>query len=293
MNKFERTFGDGYKEPLEYIKDSLESILNQSYKHIEVIIIVDDPHNRETIEFLTGYGKRDSRIKIIINEINMGLPKSLNRGLQHCTGKYIARMDADDICCLERLEKQKNYLESKNLDLIGSQYDTFYQEIDKVLWMENVPDETELDKTIRVSSCLPHPTWFGKREVFINNKGYRDILACEDYDFLIRAKKSNFKMGNIKKTLLHYRLNPKSISHINKLEQKVIFKYLSYNYKKNHIVSFEEYTNFINKSYDYIHLKKAYNLVLTAKKMKGYKKIVILLKLVKQTETLRVYMKYK
>lgn len=282
-----------YKEPLKYIKDSVESVLNQTYRYFEFIIIVDDPDNSDVIQLLHEYRDQDSRIRIICNEKNIGLAKSLNKGLLFCSGTYIARMDADDICSLDRLEKQKQYLEEQRLDLIGSEYDTFFQEPEERLWVQRVPGEKEVDSRLRVSSCLPHPSWFGKKEVFIENNGYRDILACEDYDFLIRARTLNYKLGNIKKILLHYRLNPNSISHSRHIEQKAIFKYLSYHYRKNDIVTFEEYEEFVNDSYDYGHLKRAYDWVFHIKGSKGLRKVISAVRLIAHPKTLRVYLKYK
>ena len=81
-----------YREPIEWIKLSVESIINQTYKNIEYIIIVDDPDNKELISFLSDYENRFEFVKVVINEKNIGLVASLNKGLKYCSGEYIARI---------------------------------------------------------------------------------------------------------------------------------------------------------------------------------------------------------
>ena len=96
-----------YKEPENLLRQAIESILNQSYKDFEFIIILDNPGNKEHIEIVKSYQKQDSRIRFYINEKNAGLTATLNRGIELSRGKYICRMDADDISMPERIQDQK------------------------------------------------------------------------------------------------------------------------------------------------------------------------------------------
>ena len=107
-----------YKEPLEWLHESIDSILYQTFKDFEFIIICDNPEYKEGIELLNEYRKKDDRIIIINNVKNIGLTKSLNKGLAVAKGKYIARMDADDIAMPNRFEHQITYLD-KNTDLVA------------------------------------------------------------------------------------------------------------------------------------------------------------------------------
>ena len=107
-----------YKESIECLKQSIESIINQTYNDFEFIIILDNPDNKEHIAFINDYVCKDERIKFYINDKNMGLTNTLNRGLELAEGKYICRMDADDISELYRMEHQKKYLEENDFDLI-------------------------------------------------------------------------------------------------------------------------------------------------------------------------------
>ena len=108
-----------YKEDERLLRESIESILNQTYKDFEYIIILDYPDNDVHKRVIEEYALKDDRIHFYVNEKNMGLTYSLNRGLSLCHGEYIARMDADDISLPDRLERQMEYLEKNHYDLIG------------------------------------------------------------------------------------------------------------------------------------------------------------------------------
>ena len=168
----------------------------------------------------------------------------------------------------------------------------FIESTSSILNTVIVPQENMIGNHLEFESCLAHPTWFGKREVFINLKGYREIFACEDYDFLVRAINSGYKLGNYPDVLLHYRINPNSISNKNYLKQKVTFKYLSYNFRNKHDVSIEEYQKFLN-SKNYIYLENAYTKVFKIKEGTIKEKIVNSIRLISNLKILKVYIKYK
>ena len=108
-----------YKEKEKFLREAIESILNQSFQDFEFIIILDNPDNELHISIIEEYALKDKRIRFYKNETNLGLTQSLNIGLSLAKGKYICRMDADDISENNRIELQKYYLEENNFDLIG------------------------------------------------------------------------------------------------------------------------------------------------------------------------------
>lgn len=253
-----------YKEPISYVQKAVQSILNQSYSNIEFIIIVDDPHNEPVIKYLKICEEKDERIRICINDSNIGLVSSLNKGLLLCRGEYIARMDADDISNPARLEKQLCYIKKKGYDLIGAQIETFTDE--RTIGTFCFPEEdSECKKALRYYTSIPHPAWFCKREVYEKLEGYRDIKACEDYDFLTRAVLAGFKLGNCPEKLLRYRRNMLSISNTNINAQKVIAKFLSQKFRHGKAVEMEEYK-------EYIKSEKYERAVLKNKKLDQNKK---------------------
>src|SRR5690606_20575239 len=104
-----------------YLREAIDSILNKTYSDFE-FLIVDDGSTDDTLKILKSY--KDSRIKLVLNDNNIGLTKSLNKGLMLAKGEYIARMDADDISVKNRLLAQLNFMQQNNYDLIYS--DTFF-----------------------------------------------------------------------------------------------------------------------------------------------------------------------
>ena len=233
-----------YNEPKEWVQLSIESILEQSYNNIEVIIVCDNPNNKEIIELLKKF-EEDVRVRVLYNEKNMGLTNSLNKALKFANGEFVARMDSDDISEKDRLLKQYNYLTENNLDLIGGGVICINENEEKISIINNLPKNSELVRKIIIkNSCVPHPTWFGKKNVFHDLNGYRAVNYAEDYDFLLRALAKGFKLGNIDEIVLKYRIRSSSISNSNGLKQFITSQMLINLYKKDKIL---EDINVINE----------------------------------------------
>lgn len=270
-----------FREPMEWIKLSLESILKQSYKKIEIILIVDDPDNEELINFLELYASDDKRIRIIINNENIGLVKSLNKGLHYCSGKYIARMDADDIALPTRLEEELNFLVNNDLDIVGCKFESFSD--DKILGSRSVPTTiNKCNKMLNYTNCVGHPTWLVKKEVYFELKGYRNIYGCEDYDFLMRAVLLNYRVACINKILLKYRNNKNSISGKNYYLQRITSMKMQKLYRKKNIMDINSYNNWFNSKQKLEEIEKFFNYDYNKREFlnsNGLKKINYLLKL--------------
>ena len=232
-----------YKEPKDQLKSSIESILNQTYSNIEYIIILDNPDEEWRKEFVESY--HDSRIKFYVNEKNMGLTKSLNKAISYATGKYIARMDADDISLENRLKKQLEFMKENNLDLCGSNIEYFYDNgsTERSSFPSNY---SSTSKVLKYYNCVPHPTWLVKKEVYESNNNYRDISTCEDYDFLIRAALKHYKIANYPGILLRYRMTLEGISRTNACKQEILSILLKKYYKKGRELPIEVYNDFYN-----------------------------------------------
>ncbi|MDM8203644.1 glycosyltransferase [Faecalicoccus acidiformans] len=220
-----------YNEDISIIRQSIDSILNQTYSNIEFIIINDNPKREELELFLNNVQRKDSRIRVFKNFENLGLVNSLNKGLKYAKGVYIARMDADDISEGTRFEVQYNYLREYSLDIIGCKYKIIDE---KGNWIrdENVPvDRHFVASRLKISNCIAHPSFFGKRVVFEQLGGYRNVDTCEDYDFLLRALAHGYRIANCEQKLLEYRISINGISQQNKYKQSLISNYLSHNLK--------------------------------------------------------------
>ena len=235
-----------YKEDERLLRESIESILNQTYRDFEYIIILDYPDNDVHKSVIEEYALKDDRIHFYINEKNMGLTDSLNRGLSLCHGEYIARMDADDISLPNRLERQMKYLEKNHYDLIGGITEMINENGSLLYSIKSVPtDPKKINKALRYSQCIAHPTWLGKKEVFEKNAGYRHMPLCEDYDFTLRAVLNGFVISNLNEPVLKYRMTSNSISRSNLFEQYLYMSYITNEYKNNRIAS-------VDKAYAYV-----------------------------------------
>lgn len=235
-----------YKEDERLLRESIESILNQTYRDFEYIIILDYPDNDVHKSAIEEYALKDDRIHFYINEKNMGLTDSLNRGLSLCHGEYIARMDADDISLPDRLERQMKYLEKNHYDLIGGITEMINENGSLLYSIKSVPtDPKKINKALRYSQCIAHPTWLGKKEVFEKNAGYRHMPLCEDYDFTLRAVLNGFVISNLNEAVLKYRMTSNSISRSNLFEQYLYMSYITNEYKNNRIAS-------VDKAYAYV-----------------------------------------
>lgn len=254
-----------YKEPISYIRLAVESILTQSYSNIEFVIIIDNPEYIQLSEILKEYQQKDNRIKIIYNEKNIGLTGSLNKGLQYCSGDYIARMDADDISLKDRIEKQMKYLEAEGLDLVAANYERFFDEKEVGDILSFPADYQKCRERLRYGNCIPHPLWFAKREVFFELEGYRDIRTCEDYDFVLRAIEKGYKVANCPEILLRYRYNKESISRKGEAEQNAVTMYLASCYRNGTSCTMKEYETFLDSS-KYVKYVRRENSLLECKK---------------------------
>ena len=235
-----------YKEDERLLRESIESILNQTYRDFEYIIILDYPDNDVHKSVIEEYAIKDDRIHFYINEKNMGLTDSLNRGLSLCHGEYIARMDADDISLPDRLERQMKYLEKNHYDLIGGITEMINENGSLLYSIKNVPtDPKKINKALRYSQCIAHPTWLGKKEVFEKNAGYRHMPLCEDYDFTLRAVLNGFVISNLNEPVLKYRMTSNSISRSNLFEQYLYMSYITNEYKNKRVAS-------VDKAYAYV-----------------------------------------
>ncbi|MGX7150927.1 glycosyltransferase [Enterococcus ureasiticus] len=223
-----------YNENLDWLKDAVESIINQTYTNFEFLIIVDNPFNFENINYLKEWTVKDSRVKVVINEQNIGLAESLNKAIALSEGDFIARIDADDIADKKRLERQLNkFKEQPTIDFISGNVDII--DDDGCLVREARTKEyniEKLKKILPVVNVLVHPTWMVRRDVYEKLHGYRTFPAAEDYDFALRAIDSNVMIYHMKEKLGQYRIRNTSMGYDTALVSQIISKYIVELHKK-------------------------------------------------------------
>lgn len=251
MNDLVTVIMSTYNETIDMLDKSIKSVLCQTYSNIQFVIINDNPSRYELHLFLNELSQKHSNVLYIKNSTNLGLVKSLNNGLKVAKGTYIARMDADDICKEDRIQKQLDFMKENNCDFIGSwviKIDEFDNPIGHILVPKN---HNDIAKYQKYGSCLLHPTWFVKKDVFISLNGYRNIFACEDYDFVARALNSGYKTGNVQEALLFYRIRENSISISSEARQKLTMYFINKHKEEIGQISDDDFYNyFVSKEYN-------------------------------------------
>jgi hypothetical protein len=203
----------------KYLAKAIESILIQSFTNFEFIII-DDGSNDSSLTILKQYSSKDPRVRVIVNEENLGIAKSLNKGVTQAQGKYIARMDADDISLSNRIEQQVDFLEAHpDISVLGAQF-TIIDSNDNLLGGITLPIFPGVVKWELIYSCpLAHPAIMMRRSLFsIEGFQYRHRPVAQDYDLWSRISR-NHKLTNLPETLLLLRKHHGNISKTNELQQ--------------------------------------------------------------------------
>lgn len=208
MSDFSVVLSVYFKENPAYLRQSLESVINQTLRPDEIIIVKDGVLTLELDLIINEYQENYSEIfKIISLPENKGLANGLNIGIKNAKYSLIARMDSDDICIKNRFEIQINYLINNNLDIVGGQIIEFSKSIEDVISIRNVPcSHQEIIKFLKFRSPFSHPTIIFKKEVFERLNGYDINIFPEDYDFFVRAYLAGFRFGNVKENVMYFRL---------------------------------------------------------------------------------------
>lgn len=234
----------------DYLDDSIRSILNQTYEDFE-FIIVNDGSSDNGLEIIKKYMQIDRRI-VLIDHVNKGLTKSLNKAINIANGKYIVRQDADDISTGERLQVLKNNIKNKNPDLIFSGYRLNENNIVRIPTINNILSKVStnfIQRLLPYGNMCVHGTFCIRKKMLMNLNGYNEYFKySQDYDLLLRFIQNKCNIIYEKEILYELRLNDNSISQINSKSQYSYSLLASYNY-------------FYKKSYkinDLLLMKKAF-----------------------------------
>ena len=237
-----------------FIEESVNSILNQTFKDFEFIII-DDCSTDGTYEYLQTL--TDPRISIFRNKKNSGIAVSLNLGLEMAKGIYIARMDGDDISFPDRFAKQVTFMdEHPEIILCGGGYQSIGSS--KFIF---VPKSSHEDIILYLMSYSPiaHPTVFFRTKTLTNNNiQYQpEFVPAEDYKMWTVLSKYG-KLANITDIVLYYRVHKNQISSINTNIQSEIAKFVAFEYIMNFSKRNEHTDSFCRKKINSIEDLKKY-----------------------------------
>ncbi len=197
------------KENPYYLKDSLNSIINQTLLPDEIVLVKDGPLTNElenTLQFfLDNYV---DLFKIISLPENVGLGKALAIGLEFVSYDLVARMDSDDVCYPNRfLEQVKYMIENEEISVLGGTIQEFNNEPGDLKSFRTLPEQhNEIAKMIKYRNPLNHPTVFFRKNHIIDVGSYKDMPLFEDYYLWVRMIQAGHKIHNLPQPLLHFRI---------------------------------------------------------------------------------------
>lgn len=201
----------------DFLCQAINSVLNQSFKNFE-FIIVDDASTDGTNVILKEFVEEDRRIIVIRNPENIGLTRSLNKSLQSARGQYIARMDADDICLAERLEKQLAFMENhKDVGVLGTKI-KIIDDRGNIIKIPKLPN-SNFANHLRKKNMFVHGTLMFRKDALKTVKGYNHKMKlAQDYELLLRLSEK-VQLFCLPDCLYLLRRHKKSISFANCFSQ--------------------------------------------------------------------------
>lgn len=200
-----------------YLREAIGSILNQTFRDFEFLII-NDGSTDSTREIISSYD--DYRIRLINNEVNIGLTKSLNKGLAAAKGKYIARMDADDISLPTRLQKQVEFLDEHfTVGLVGTAVVQIDEKGRTVVEIPLLTESAKIQEELLFGNQFCHGSIMFRKECVEKAGKYREEFKyAQDYDLYLRMAEY-YELSNLNDFLYKWRLVVNSISVSRKLKQ--------------------------------------------------------------------------
>ncbi len=206
-----------------YISAAIESVLAQTFKRFELIII-DDSSTDKTLTIIKSFAKKDKRIRVLANKADRNIGRVLNKGIDFARSNIIARMDADDVSLPHRFKEQFALLNSsKKMAVVGLNIEIIDLAGKHIAWRSYPSDSKEMKKCLLRYSPFAHPGVMFKKDMFEKVGKYNTAYSpTEDLDLWFRLGK-RYSFGSIPKTLLQYRMYERSSSHrmIKSLEMMV------------------------------------------------------------------------
>ena len=223
-----------------YLKQAIESILNQSFDDFEFIII-DDASTDETLSIIQSFS--DRRIKLIKNSENKGLTCNLIEAISIAKGEYIARMDSDDVSLPSRFLKQVDFLTNHpEVDICGTWAFTIDEHGKKKNKVKLPTIDRDIKTTLTYMNCIIHPSVMVRKRIFDLHKYNLEFRSCQDYKLWSDCI-SDCVFYNMKDPLLLYRINNDGVSRKERKDTRKRYETLSKIYKTNLSLRFSNLSN--------------------------------------------------
>lgn len=235
-----------YFKKRNYVEKSIRSVINQTYKMFELIIIYDD-EDKSDLNFIKEIIGNNEKVKLIINENNIGAGNSRNQGIKLSNGEFIAFIDSDDYWNENKLARQVDYINKNNFDFVFCNYEKVINDKKKIILSKKSLNYNDLLKSCDIGLS----TVILKKNV-INNISFPNLKTKEDYVLWLKIAKSGVIFYGIKKNLVNWTNTPNSLSDsiIQKIKDsiRVYHHYEKFNLFKSIIKTFILSLNYLKKA---------------------------------------------
>lgn len=240
-----------YYHKKKYILSTIKSVIKQTYKNLEIILIYDE-ENKDNLNFIINLCKIDKRIKLIVNKKNLGASLSRNLGIKKSKGQYLAFIDADDLWSKYKLETQFNYMKKNNIKISHTSY-KIINDLNHIIGQRIARNFSNINDLLK--SCdIGLSTVLLKKSILENKLKFPNIKTKEDFVLWLKIISKKHKIYAIKKNLVKWRKLNKSLSSssMQKLIDgfNVYYKYMNFNLLKSMYYLFILSLNFLKKRFD-------------------------------------------
>lgn len=208
----------------DYFKTAMDSVINQTVKPDEIVLVKDGPVNAGLEKVINEYKQKTGNLlKVISLKENKGLGVALAEGIKNCTFDIVARMDADDISGSERFEKQLKFLKNNpDIDVVSCFVAAFEESPEKPLFIRRGPLlHEQIEKQFRFRFCMNHPAAMFRKDAVLKAGNYSDMRKMQDYHLWARMLMSGAKMANIGQVLYYHRWEVKRRSGVKRALQQI------------------------------------------------------------------------
>ncbi len=238
-----------YYRKRNFVRDSIISVINQTYQNLEILLIYDDT-NLNDFEFLKEISKLSNKIKIIKNDTKLGAGLSRNIGIRKSNGKYIAFLDADDTWSSEKLEEQISFMSENDYKISHTSY-LIINDKKKIIGQRKARDLFSINDIIKSCDVGLSTVIIEKKVIIENNINFPELVTKEDFVFWLMLLKKNLKFYAYDKYLTNWTdlKNSLSSSTIQKLKDgfKVYNHYMKFSHIKSLYLLFCLSLNYLKK----------------------------------------------
>ena len=218
-----------YYKKRNFVKETIVSVINQSYDNLEILIIYDDT-NLNDLEFLQEISKLDNRIKIINNNKRLGAGLSRNKGIEQSNGKYIAFIDADDTWAPDKLKDQISFMKKNNYQISHTSY-FIIDEKKKIIGQRKARDLLSINEILKSCDIGLSTVIIEKKIIIKTNTKFPKLVTKEDFVFWLMLLKKNYKFYAYDSNLTNWTDSKNSLS--SSTIQKLFDGFKVYNYYMN------------------------------------------------------------